>query len=44
MTLNNYILFKVKTISFAINGLRLVIVVNNYYMSFDKRVKEFEPC
>ena len=41
MTLNN---FKVQTISFAIDGLRLVIVVNNYYMSFDYRVKEFEPC
>ena len=44
MTLNNYILFKVQTISFAIDGLRLFIVVNNYYMSFDYRVKEFEPC
>ena len=44
MILNNYILSKVQTISFAIDGLRVVIVINNYYMSFDYRVKEFEPC
>ena len=44
MTLDNYILFKVQTISFAIDGLIVVIVINNYYMSFEYRVKEFEPC